>query len=101
MAVGVERGMMFKRFIADEIGAVTIDWVILTAGIVVMAIAAISVFKVDEQSVATLVVCNSTGETKTVMPLTGNPISKLIVGTRTRISSFGSYIATGNGCAEP
>lgn len=28
----------FKRFLTDETGAVTVDWVVLTAGVVVLAV---------------------------------------------------------------
>lgn len=35
---------LVKRFISNEQGAVTIDWVILTAGVVVMGIGAMTVF---------------------------------------------------------
>lgn len=28
----------FKRFVSDETGAVTIDWVVLTSGVVVLAV---------------------------------------------------------------
>ena len=42
-------GNMLKRFIGDETGAVAIDWVILTASIVVMSIAAISLFRVEDR----------------------------------------------------
>jgi Flp pilus assembly pilin Flp len=28
----------FKRFLKDETGAVTVDWVVLTAGVVVLAV---------------------------------------------------------------
>lgn len=28
----------FKRFLSDETGAVTVDWVVLTAGVVVLAV---------------------------------------------------------------
>jgi Flp pilus assembly pilin Flp len=28
----------FKRFLSDETGAVTVDWVVLTAGVVVFAV---------------------------------------------------------------
>lgn len=28
----------FKRFLKDETGAVTVDWVVLTAGVVILAV---------------------------------------------------------------
>lgn len=40
-----------KQFWADERGAVTIDWVILTAGIVVMTIGAMAVFRIDTDGI--------------------------------------------------
>jgi Flp pilus assembly pilin Flp len=30
--------MVFRQFIEDEAGAVTVDWVVLTAGVVVFAV---------------------------------------------------------------
>ncbi len=30
--------MDFKRFLDDETGAVTVDWVVLTAGVVILAV---------------------------------------------------------------
>lgn len=42
---------VIKRFVHNERGAVTIDWVILTAGIVVMTIGAMSVFRIDTDGI--------------------------------------------------
>jgi len=55
---------MLKRFIGDETGAVTIDWVILAAGIVVLAVAVMPLFKVDLDAV----------EIATAEDAAGNPI---------------------------
>ena len=29
---------IFKRFVSDETGAVTVDWVVLTSGVVILAV---------------------------------------------------------------
>ena len=36
-----------KKFISDEAGAVTIEWVVLTAGVIALGIAGYSAFKID------------------------------------------------------
>ena len=44
---------MIKNFAKNESGAVTIDWVILTAGVVVLGIASYNIVKVITDSLAT------------------------------------------------
>ena len=39
-----------KKFISDEAGAVTIEWVVLTAGVIALGIAGYSAFKIDMDS---------------------------------------------------
>ena len=36
-----------KKYISDETGAVTIEWVVLTAGVIALGIAGYSAFKID------------------------------------------------------
>ena len=36
-----------KEFVSDEAGAVTIQWVVLTAGVIAIGIAGYSAFKID------------------------------------------------------
>jgi len=57
-------GAAFRRFSNNEQGAVTIDWVILAAGIVVLAVAVMPLFKVDLDAV----------EIATAEDAAGNPI---------------------------
>ena len=39
-----------KKFSSDEAGAVTIEWVVLTAGVIALGIAGYSAFKIDIDS---------------------------------------------------
>ncbi len=36
---------LFKRLVKDDAGAVTVDWVVLTAAVVIMAIGAVSALR--------------------------------------------------------
>ena len=41
----IKRGLM--SFLRDERGAITIEWVVLTAGVIALGIAAYGAFKID------------------------------------------------------
>lgn len=86
---------MIKRFIGDETGAVTIDWVILTAGMVVMSIAAMSFFTVDKDASAAVVCIN--GKPK-VLVTEGSALTKIVVGTRERMRSYTGLLSGDGGC---
>ena len=45
----------FTNFFSDEEGAVTVDWVVLTAGVVVLATVVIQSFSLPMEEVATIV----------------------------------------------
>ena len=47
--------MMFKRFFKDQTGAVTIDWVVITAAVIGFAIAAYSLIFDEAFRIATIV----------------------------------------------
>ena len=43
---------IFQSYIHDESGAVTIEWVVLTAGVIALGIAAYGAFKIDTENTA-------------------------------------------------
>ncbi len=45
--------MRFKNFFTDESGAVTVDWVVITAGVVVLGVIVLAPFGDSTVSVAT------------------------------------------------
>ena len=90
---------MLKRFIGDETGAVAIDWVILTAGIVVMSIAAISLFRVGDNTPSMLGSCID-GQYEIYGMLDGTIMTRFLHLIRIKVSGHNGYIFTGNGCPK-
>jgi len=88
---------MLKRFIGDETGAVAIDWVILTAGIVVMSIAAISLFRVEDRVPLIPTTCIN-GQVKITSMPDGTIMTRLLNLIRIKVNGHNGYIFTGNGC---
>ena len=66
-----------KKFISDETGAVTIEWMVLTAGVIALGIAGYSAFKIDMDSSEIVVAHHSSGGN---LPLVngGNAMTRLI-----------------------
>mgnify|MGYP000874639305 CR=1 FL=1 len=89
---------LVKRFVSNEQGAVTIDWVILTAGVVVMAIGAITVFGVDNSAeVGGIKVSEMTDAELLFISMNPNltggfgdlsPITKVMINTKAKVAAF-------------
>lgn len=87
------RGWFSKRFVdftKDEAGAVTIEWVVLTAGVIALAIAAYSAFKIDTDNTYAVLVVTQNGSTPHMGG--GNAISQLIARTKLESMIFISCI---------
>ena len=63
-------------FLRDERGAVTIEWVVLTAGVIALGIAAYGAFKIDTENTAAVLLVTQDGS-RPIM-IGGNAISQLI-----------------------
>lgn len=50
-----------KRYFSDETGAVTIEWVVLTAGVIALGIAAYSAFKIDTDNTTAVLLITQDG----------------------------------------
>ena len=50
-------------FCRDENGAVTVEWVVLTAGVIALAIAAYSAFNIDTENTYAVLVVTQNGST--------------------------------------
>ena len=76
-----------KKFISDEAGAVTIEWVVLTAGVIALGIAGYSAFKIDMDSSTITVAHHSSGGT---LPMVdgGNAITRLIKTVELELKMF-------------
>ena len=80
----------FMSFLRDERGAVTVEWVVLTAGVIALAIAAYGAFKIDtENTVAGLLV---TQDGSRPIMIGANAISQLIARTKLEAMVFVSCI---------
>lgn len=79
-----------KSFIKDERGAITIEWVILVAGIVVMAVFTMSLFRVDVDSVSF-----SLGENGQIETNAPNVVSLMLVNTRDMVNKWWTVLTTG------
>ena len=80
----------FMSFLRDERGAVTIEWVVLTAGVIALGIAAYGAFKIDTESTTAVLLVNQNGS-KPIM-IGGNAISQLIARTKLETMIFVSCI---------
>ena len=76
-----------KKFISDEAGAVTIEWVVLTAGVIALGIAGYCAFKIDMDSSTITVAHHSSGGT---LPMVdgGNAITRLIKTVELKLKMF-------------
>ena len=76
-----------KRFFFDETGAVTIEWVVLTAGVITLGIAGYGAFKIDMDSSSITVARHSSGGT---LPMVdgGNAITRLIKTVELELKMF-------------
>ena len=81
---------VLKKFLADERGAVTIEWVVLTAGVIALGIAAYSAFKIDTDN--TTAVLPITQDGKRPIMIGGNAISQLIARAKLESMVFVSCI---------
>lgn len=79
-----------KRFFSDEMGAVTIEWVVLTAGVTALGIAAYSSFKIDTENTTAVLLVTQDGS-RPIM-IGGNAISQLIVRAKLESMVFVSCI---------
>ena len=79
-----------KKFISDEAGAVTIEWVVLTAGVIALGIAAYGAFKIDTENTTAVLLVNQDGS-RPIM-IGGNAISQLIARTKLETMIFVSCI---------
>lgn len=74
-----------RRFVANEQGAVSLDWVILTAGVVVMAIGLMTMFRVTTPE-------ELYGPTENTAPPQANFISLLLLNTSDAVQKFGNTL---------
>ena len=84
----IKRGLM--SFLRDERGAVTIEWVVLTAGVIALGIAAYGAFKIDTENTTAVLLVNQDGS-RPIM-IGGNAISQLIARTKLEAIVFVSCI---------
>jgi Flp pilus assembly pilin Flp len=84
----MKKGLM--SFLRDERGAVTIEWVVLTAGVIALGIAAYGAFKIDTENTTAVLLVNQDGS-KPIM-IGGNAISQLIARTKLEAMIFVSCI---------
>ena len=76
-----------KKYISDETGAVTIEWVVLTARVIALGIAGYSAFKIDMDSSEIVVAHHSSGGN---LPLVngGNAMTRLIKTVELELKMF-------------
>jgi len=79
-------------FLRDERGAITIEWVVLTAGVIALGIAAYGAFKIDTENTAAVLLVTQDGS-RPIM-IGGNAISQLIARTKLEAMVFVSCIFT-------
>ena len=77
-------------FLRDERGAITIEWVVLTAGVIALGIAAYGAFKIDTENTTSVLLVNQ-DDSKPIM-IGGNAISQLIARTKLEAMVFVSCI---------
>jgi Flp pilus assembly pilin Flp len=76
-----------KKFISDEAGAVTIEWVVLTAGVIALGIAGYSAFKIGMDSSEIIVAHHSE---RGILPSVngGNAITRLVKTVELELKMF-------------
>ena len=77
-------------FLRDERGAVTIEWVVLSAGVIALGIAAYGAFKIDTENTTAVLLVTQDGS-RPIM-IGGNAISQLIARTKLEAMVFVSCI---------
>ena len=77
-------------FLRDERGAVTIEWVVLTAGVIALGIIAYEVFRIDTENTASVLLVTQDGS-RPIM-IGANAISQLIARTKLEAMVFVSCI---------
>ena len=77
-------------YLSDERGAVTIEWVVLTAGVIALGIAAYSAFKIDTDNTTAVLLITQDGS-RPIM-IGGNAISQLIARAKLESMVFVSCI---------
>ena len=77
-------------FLRDERGAITIEWVVLTAGVIALGIAASGAFKIDTENTAAVLLVTRDGS-RPIM-IGANAISQLIARTKLEAMVFVSCI---------
>ena len=84
----------FRRFSNNEQGAISIDWVILTAGIVVLGVAVMPLFQVelDEVSVATAEDADGNTIPNSERVEGGNAISQKLAIIKYKMTAFNNAI---------
>lgn len=89
---------VLRGFANNEQGAVAIDWVILTAGIVETSLAAMSLFRYEEaQGHAITPLCED-GDLVAVSSTGGQIMYQLLGKIDAMIGGFAKQLKTGNGC---
>ena len=79
-----------KIFISDEIGAVKIEWVVLTAGVIALGIARYSAFKIDMDSSKIIVAHHSESRTRSLVN-GGNAITRLVKSVELELKMFRAF----------
>ena len=76
-----------KRYFSDETGAVTIEWVVLTEGVIALGIAGYGAFKIDMDSSSITVAHHSSAGTLPVVD-GANAITRLIKTVELELKMF-------------
>ena len=84
----------FRRFSNNEQGAISIDWFILAAGIVVLAVAVMPLFKVDLDAVKIATAEDADGNTipNSERVEGGNAISQTLAIIKYKMTAFNNAI---------
>ena len=78
---------IFQSYIHDEAGAVTIEWVVLTAGVIALGIAGYGAFKIDLDSSVIHAVTHSNGGTAVNIE-GGNAMTRLLKTVELELKMF-------------
>ncbi len=82
-------GQTTGRFVADELGAVTVDWVVLTAAVVGLGVAVLGVVSKGAQNLSSDIAAQLSGQGTTVPGWSGNGTSSTSGGSAGGTSSTG------------
>ena len=75
-----------KRFLCDQDGAITIEWVILTAGVIALGIAAYGAFKIDREDSFAYLIFSADGSETHVSAVNG--LQALVAQTKLNTMKF-------------